>query len=148
MSYSAPRNVNAHRHREDGLWSSSSRNAQTGSGIGAKIDGYFDKRELPMYKDKPYNYSSSRRKPMYQRWRFTLGILLFLVALLYWLGLFSSTETKSKVKSAGKSTWSWMSKQPGAKVDWEDRREKVKDAFVRSWDGYEKYAWGRSSNFC
>jgi mannosyl-oligosaccharide alpha-1,2-mannosidase len=27
-------------------------------------------------------------------------------------------------------------------IDWESRREKVRDAFIISWDGYEQYAWG------
>ncbi|KAL1968455.1 hypothetical protein VTN77DRAFT_1984 [Rasamsonia byssochlamydoides] len=28
-------------------------------------------------------------------------------------------------------------------VDWEHRREKVKEAFICSWDAYTKYAWGQ-----
>lgn len=27
-------------------------------------------------------------------------------------------------------------------ADWDKRREKVKEAFVPSWDAYSKYAWG------
>ncbi|KKK21960.1 hypothetical protein ARAM_007131 [Aspergillus rambellii] len=27
-------------------------------------------------------------------------------------------------------------------IDWEARREKVRDAFIVSWDGYEQYGWG------
>lgn len=27
-------------------------------------------------------------------------------------------------------------------VDWDARREKVKEAFISSWDAYSKYAWG------
>jgi mannosyl-oligosaccharide alpha-1,2-mannosidase len=27
-------------------------------------------------------------------------------------------------------------------VDWDARREEVKEAFVTSWDAYSKYAWG------
>jgi endoplasmic reticulum Man9GlcNAc2 1,2-alpha-mannosidase len=27
--------------------------------------------------------------------------------------------------------------------DWDDRREKVKEAFISSWDAYSKYAWGQ-----
>lgn len=38
-----------------------------------------------------------------------------------------------------------MRKQSGATVDWDERRERVKDAFILSWDGYEQYAWGTSS---
>ena len=27
-------------------------------------------------------------------------------------------------------------------VDWDKRREKVKEVFISSWDAYSKYAWG------
>ncbi|KAL8695482.1 MAG: hypothetical protein Q9218_000060 [Villophora microphyllina] len=143
MSFSSSNNTNGHRHRADGSWGSSGQNGYARSNIGAKIDGYFDKKELPMYKDKPYNYAASRRKPLYKRWRFTLGILGLLVGLLYWIGIFSPTSTTTKVKDTSKSTWSWLSKQPSVGgVDWNERREKVKEAFMLSWDAYEKYAWG------
>lgn len=143
MSFSGSTNVNGHRRHNDGSWASAGQNAYTRSNIGAKLDGYFDKKELPMYKDKPYNYASSRRKPLFQRWRFTLGIIALLLALLYWIGMFSSpTKATAKVKSTSKSTWSWLNKPGPAKVDWNERREKVKEAFMLSWDGYEKYAWG------
>ncbi|KAL9038269.1 MAG: hypothetical protein Q9214_005347, partial [Letrouitia sp. 1 TL-2023] len=141
MSYALPRNLNAHRHREDGSWGHAAQNGHTGTGIGAKLDGYFDKRELPMYKDKPYSYAVSRRnKPLYQRWRFTLGVILFLFALLYWFGFFSSSKTT--VRGQGRSAWKWLNKPGTAQIDWDDRREKVREAFKLSWDGYEKYAWG------
>ncbi|KAL8821802.1 MAG: hypothetical protein Q9223_000214 [Gallowayella weberi] len=141
MSLSGPRNVNGYRHQQDETWGSAGANGYSRSNISAKLDGYFDKRELPMYKDKPYNYASSRRRPLWQKWRFTFSILLLLVALLYWIGLFSPTSTKPKAKDS-KSTWSWLNKPAGLKVDWDERREKVKDAFILSWDGYHKYAWG------
>lgn len=143
MSFSASGNVNGHRHPNDASWGSAGQNAYTKSNIGAKLDGYFDKKELPMYKDKPYNYASSRRKPWYQKWRFTFAVILLLLGLLYWIGLFSPpTTATARVKDTSKSTWSWMNKPGAAKVNWNDRREKVKEAFMRSWDGYEKYAWG------
>jgi hypothetical protein len=28
-------------------------------------------------------------------------------------------------------------------VDWDARREEVKDAFVTSWEAYSQYAWGK-----
>lgn len=141
MSYALPRNLNAHRHREDGSWGRAAQNGHTGTSIGAKLDGYFDKRELPMYKDKPYSYAVSRRnKPLYKRWRFTLGIILLLFTLLYWFGFFSSSKTT--VKGQGRSAWKWLNKPGTAQIDWDDRREKVREAFKLSWDGYEKYAWG------
>lgn len=27
-------------------------------------------------------------------------------------------------------------------IDWNARREKVRDAFISSWDGYEQHGWG------
>lgn len=30
-------------------------------------------------------------------------------------------------------------------VDWNDRREEVKEAFISSWDAYSEHAWGQSS---
>ncbi|KAL8674692.1 MAG: hypothetical protein Q9168_000924 [Polycauliona sp. 1 TL-2023] len=142
MSFSGAGNINGHRHRHDNSWDSVGSNGYTKSNIGAKLDGYFDKRELPMYKDKPYSYAASRRKPLWQKWRFTAGLLLLLLTLLYWIGTFSSSSTKAKVKDASKSTWSWSANPAGQPVDWNERRDKVKEAFVLSWDGYEKYAWG------
>lgn len=143
MSFTSSTNVNGHRHREDRTWGSARENGYTRSNIGAKLDGYYDKNELPMYKDKPYSYAASRRRPLYRKWRFTLAILLLLVGLLYWVGIFSPTEATAKVKDTSKSTWSWLNNKPAAaSVDWNERREKVKEAFMVSWDGYEKYAWG------
>ncbi|KAL9042725.1 MAG: hypothetical protein Q9180_000383 [Flavoplaca navasiana] len=142
MSFSGPKNVNGYRNQHESSWDTAGSNGYTRSNIGAKLDGYFDKRELPMYKDKPYSYAASRRKPWWQKWRFTGVILLLLVALLYWIGIFSSTSTRTRVRDTSKSTWSWSSKMAGTQVDWNERRERVKDAFVLSWDGYEKYAWG------
>lgn len=115
-----------------------------GHGIGGKIDNFFEKRELPMYKDKPYSYSASTRNPpLYRRWRVIGGGLLVLLGLAYWTGFFSPGSTKAKPKSAGKTSWSFLSR-PDVSVDWDSRREKVREAFILSWDGYEQYAWGMS----
>lgn len=142
MSFSASSNGNSHC-RNDGIWDNAGQNGYTRSNIGAKLDNYLDRKELPMYKDKPYNYASSGRKPSYRKWRFTLGVLLLLVVLLYWVGMFSSpSKAKAKVKDTGKGTWSWLNKPAPGKVDWNERRERVKEAFTLTWDGYEKYAWG------
>ncbi|KAL8967193.1 MAG: hypothetical protein Q9183_003031 [Haloplaca sp. 2 TL-2023] len=143
MSYAIPTNADGYRHREDRTWDSAGQNGYQRSNIGAKIDGYFEKKELPMYKDKPYNYAASRKKPIYQKWRFTFAVLLLLVGLLYWVGLFSPTFARVKVPDTDKHTWSWLNNKPSAaSPDWNERREEVKQAFTLSWDGYEKYAWG------
>ena len=76
------------RAHEDSYWRTQNGHAHTGSaGLGNKFDGLLgDKRELPMYKDKPYNYAGSRRKtPVYQQWRTMGGVILGLLALAYWL---------------------------------------------------------------
>ena len=133
------------RAHEDSYWRTQNGHAHTGSGgFGNKLDGFLgDKRELPMYKDKPYNYAGSRRNtPVYQRWRTASAAILGLLALAYWLGLFSSPSVETRTKVSGKSSWNWLGGQEVA-VDWDERREKVKEAFILSWDGYEKYAWGR-----
>lgn len=124
-------------------------NGSTGSngGIGSKVDNFFDKRELPMYKDKPYSYAASRKNtPLYRQWRVIAGGILSLMALLYWLSTFDSTSA-GKPGIGGKtemlSSWSWTG-GPDVAVDWNSRREAVKEAFILSWDGYEQYAWGMS----
>lgn len=63
------------------------------------------------------------------------------------LGLKSSEATRDA------DLWSWMqsfggSLSEGGKVgktksiDWEARREKVRDAFIVSWDSYAEHGWG------
>ena len=113
-----------------------------GNGFGDKLDNFFDKKELPMYKDKPYNYAASKRTRLFPRRRRVIaGGAVALLALLYWLGAFSSNPTRAAMKIDTKS-WSWPSKST-ASTDWESRRQAVKEAFILSWDGYEKYAWGK-----
>ena len=57
----------------------------------------------------------------------------------------------------GGDLWAWVrsfperekereGKKGGAKIDWEERRERVRDAFVVSWDAYEQDAWGECSS--
>ena len=119
-------------------------NGHTNGGLGNKLDVFGDKRELPMYKDKPYNYSASRRSvPFYQRRRVISGVILTLFGLAYWFGLFTSSTVKPKAHKNSTTSWSWLGGSEKS-VDWDYRREKVKEAFILSWDGYEKNAWGRS----
>ncbi len=150
MSFAIPKNVpsfsNPQRGLEDGYWASSgiSRvpNGHTGNGIAGKLDAFFDKRQLPMYKDKPYKYAASgRSRRWFQRRRVLASVLLGVLGLAWWFGAFSSAVT---VPDAGslKTSWKWGTKPQGSKVDWDSRRERVKDAFISSWDGYEKHAWG------
>ncbi len=151
MSFSVPRNVpsfsNPQRGLEDGYWGSSGRsriqNEHVGNGIARKLDDFFDKRRLPMYKDKPYSYAASgKRRLWFQRKRALATVLLCVFGLVYLLGLFPPTTKIEGAKKVGTNPWAWLKKPGSLEVDWNDRREKVKDAFKLSWDGYEKYAWG------
>ena len=100
-----------------------------------------------MYKDKPYSYAASRRQaPLWKRKRFWLGVVLSLITVLYSLDRFAfGGYQKEQVKSKSKSQWSWLQRTRTDTVDWDLRRESVKEAFKLSWDGYERYAWGTSS---
>jgi len=154
MSFALPNNVpsftSSQREYEDGYWRSARRvgghngNGLTGNGFADKIGGFLDRRELPMYKDKPYSYTASRRqRQFYKRKRVLAGGVLFVTALLYWLGLFSSPKNiPEDLKRGGQNAWSWLKKPESAAVDWNARRERVKEAFKLSWDGYEQHAWG------
>lgn len=117
-------------------------NGHTGNTMGGKLDSFLDQRELPMYKDKPYSYSASRRiRPLYRQWRVSVGAVLLLLIVVYYLGFFSFGGTGDQSGQTAKSKWGWTGKTASS-VDWDSRREKVKEAFILSWDGYEQYAWG------
>lgn len=139
----------------DASWGSSGRsrfqaNGHANGGMTDSIGGMFKtengsysdrKNSLPMYKDKPFQYpGSTRHIPWYKRKRSLAAAALSFFALFYWLDLFSSGQHIKSKESLGKSSWSWSSSKD--KVDWEERRQKVKDAFKLSWSSYEKHAWG------
>ncbi|KAI9776346.1 MAG: mannosyl-oligosaccharide alpha-1,2-mannosidase [Geoglossum umbratile] len=147
MSFSLPNNIpsftNPQRRFEDSRWGSSGAvHGQRSSAVGNRavgsagngLGGYFKDKDLPLYKDKPFTYASSRRKrSLWRRKRVFAGAMLFL-GLLYWLGLFSDMVPK-------RSGWSKTNQRPKA-MDWDGRRERVKEAFIESWEAYESYAWG------
>ena len=111
-------------------------NGHTGNSIGGKLEEFFDHRELPMYKDKPYNYSASKKiGPLYRRWRIVAAIALSVILLILWLSTSSTSSARPR-----KRGWFWSGRK---NIDiWESRREEVKDAFIQSWDGYSQFAWG------
>lgn len=128
-------------------------------GIGEKVSNMFtsDKsQQLPMYKDKPYNYAGGKGGARWMRRKRTLGGVLAGLALLsWWFGILSplswasssssssgGAEVKSKnpSKTTSTSTWSFFGSSEAA--DWSSRAEKVKDVFKISFAGYEKYGWG------
>jgi mannosyl-oligosaccharide alpha-1,2-mannosidase len=93
-----------------------------------------------MYKDKPYNYPSSRRRGR-KRIYLAIGLVVALAWLYYsgWIGR-SRDETETR---DGKGLWSTFSSDSRkGPVNWTQRREQVKKAMEISWAGYEKYAWG------
>jgi endoplasmic reticulum Man9GlcNAc2 1,2-alpha-mannosidase len=155
MSAYAPNSQqNGPTHRHPDQWQSAqSRHPydayanSNGGGIGEKVSGFFGadrKDSLPMYKDKPFSYPGSRRRQPWWRQKRTVAIALTLMAALSWwfgilspLSWFTSGDDGSVKKEGSKGSWFG-----GASVDWNTRKEKVKEAFKTSFDGYEKYAWG------
>ncbi|KAF1914956.1 glycoside hydrolase [Ampelomyces quisqualis] len=142
MSFAVPRNVpnfeNAQRRFEDNVWN--------------KVTG--NEKGLPMYKDKPsgkthgYGVRSSRRG--FLRSRRGVGIVaLVVLGLIYWFGWSSapthladqSGETTENSSSWGSFGGSGSGKKK-SKIDWEKRKEDVKNAFLLSWHAYEKHGWG------
>ncbi|KAF2169047.1 glycoside hydrolase family 47 protein [Zasmidium cellare ATCC 36951] len=119
-------------------------------GFGEKVTNMFTggrKDSLPMYKDKPYNYSGPggrRHLPPWARKKRTLGGVLAVLALLsWWFGVLSPLSWISS-KSSGEASKTQSKGWFGGKevVNWDERAERVKDAFKISWAGYEKYGWG------
>lgn len=104
---------------------------------------------LPMYKDKPYNYAPSGKKlPFFRRQRLVLALLGFLALFFLWTGpIFAAKDPALKSSSGSKgSAGGWLSKGASKVTTWEQRRERVKDAFKISWKAYEDHAWGMSQN--
>jgi endoplasmic reticulum Man9GlcNAc2 1,2-alpha-mannosidase len=99
-----------------------------------------------MYKDKPYTYGARRPRRMWRQKRVLFGGVVFLLVLIYWTGIFGS-ESGMNLEEGKKSVMSMLKGGDGNTVDWEARRERVKEAFMLSWDGYEQYAWGECHKF-
>ncbi|KAF2263624.1 seven-hairpin glycosidase [Lojkania enalia] len=133
MSFAVPRNIpnfeNAQRRFEDNVW--------------GKFTG--NEKGLPMYKDKPANYGGRSGRPWLRRKR-NLGLLVLLVfGFFYWVGWLGRGRVKDdgyKIVSDDKGNWGIVGGSKGGKIDWESRKEAVKDAFLLSWKGYEAHGWG------
>ena len=150
MAFQVPSNIpsfsSVHRPYEDGHWRAKGGGPANGHAkgtISTKLNEYFTEgQQLPMYKDKPHHYPARRRRGFLQKKR-TYGLAaLAIITLLWWTGYLGRPET-SPIKK-GASPWFRL---PGSTtdtsvVDWNERRESVREAFKVSWDGYEKYAWG------
>ncbi|RKF62794.1 Mannosyl-oligosaccharide 1,2-alpha-mannosidase [Erysiphe neolycopersici] len=146
-SFSGPR-----RESENRAWGASGTTPRSGipprngifGDIQDRMGGIFEKnRNLPMYKDKPYTYVPSRRQRHIwkKKWAFgSGGLLLIFVTYLWWFSWNKQSRKAEKTKEA----WSWLSKSEHneSEVNWLERRERVKEAFVLSWDAYDRHAWG------
>lgn len=111
----------------------------------SKVGGFFESdRTLPMYKDKPY--FKPRRTAPRRRWRYIGAVLVLCTLLFYWYNRSSlPLPSGSDARDKGQQLWKWMQTlddEPSTKVDWETRRDRVRDAFLVSFEGYEKEAWG------
>lgn len=148
MSFSIPKHVpnfaDPHRANEDRAWAGiSSRDGPRGGGLMGgmqdRVSGLFEKKSLPMYKDKPYNFvPASRRRPLWKQKRILGPASLAAVFLLYLMGFFSSSS-----KSTSTSGWQWRAaNQEKGTADWDKRRESVVEAFQLSWDTYAEHGWG------
>ncbi|KAF2499247.1 seven-hairpin glycosidase [Lophium mytilinum] len=147
MSFAVPRNVptfndpNGVRRLEDSVWGSSGQ-SRFGGNVGEAISGVFGEKGLPMYKDKPYNYGTSMRKPKWFRRKRAPGTVFFLIiAYFYWFGWPWSGGDANKKGNGGGRSWGFFSAVE-EKVDWDERQESVKDAFKLSWKAYEDHGWG------
>jgi mannosyl-oligosaccharide alpha-1,2-mannosidase len=166
MSFQLPSRIpafdSAQREIEDGYWratnphnrGSSSYANSNGLDITTKIGNFINpSRDLPMYKDKPY---FNPRRPSRGRRSRALWLVICLVfgfiLWVFWSGKSPDGVRHPIIKSMhGGEMWSWVKsfdrtgKGQGAgkdAVNWDERRERVKDAFLVSWEGYEKDAWG------
>jgi len=100
-----------------------------------KINGMFAaKGELPMYKDKPYNYSGSRKLPFYRKRRTLLAIPAVIALLLLYIAGYTPGSPTTRT--------SWRSGPKTPLINWNERQDEVKEAFKLSWGAYEKHAWG------
>lgn len=158
MSYSVPSFSAPQREMDNRVWGASGVSARTAQQKGVinevqnKVGDFFERGrgDLPMYKDKPYSYASSRRqRPAWKRKRNFGFAGLVVLFVLYFTGAFSDAPNTDGVAKdsveKGKDLFGWLKspEKEGSQVDWLERREKVKDAFTLSWDAYKRYAWGR-----
>lgn len=127
------------------------------AGVSNNLTTFFgDGRTLPMYKDKPY-FAPRRTGPKVRQRRVLYGglCLFFLVSLWYYMsGSWGKPEIKTSESQKGEELWAWvqsLDKEPAYNgeelkgIDWAARREKVRDAFIVSWDDYAKNGWGMFS---
>ncbi|KAK9377088.1 glycoside hydrolase [Lipomyces chichibuensis] len=135
MSFSVQQNApdfsSSARSVEEYLWTA------RGAGFSGTSAGRHrgNDSDLPLYKDKPLHQSFSQRSKRARSIWITTGIAFgVIVYMLY--------RILSSAKDAGKPSWFFGSTGRRGKI-WKDRQNQVKEAFLESWNGYEKYAFGK-----
>lgn len=123
--------------------------SSTTAGLPNKLGTFFEQdRPLPMYKDKPH--FAPRRTAPRKKWRPLLALLgLSIIAYFFYNQPNIPRWQRSGGYDKGAALWNWMqtlddSSASEKHVDWNARREKVREAFQVSWEGYEKEAWGKA----
>lgn len=174
MSFQPPQNLpsfsSSQRPFEDRYWQasrdSSSRLPGYGfsrsTGLPSKLNSFFDNdHALPMYKDKPY-FAPRRTGPRRGRRRVLYGSICLLVLVFFWYygpGSWSGFGSRRPDTAVGEDLWKWLQSLDEEEsisgkwshqksIDWAGRRERVRDAFIVSWDGYERHAWGKKASIC
>lgn len=133
--------------------SGNNNNGGSGGGI-SKINSFFggraSNRDLPVYKDKPY-FKPRRTGPDRTKARIIyIMFAVFVTTMLYvFWGGWGPVADIGPSGNVGEDLWKWMQTldeeetSTSKYVDWAERRERVRDAFIVSWDSYETYGWGR-----
>ncbi|ANB13668.1 mannosyl-oligosaccharide 1,2-alpha-mannosidase [Sugiyamaella lignohabitans] len=101
-----------------------------------------ERRPLPMYKDKPEK-TTRRESPSVRKIRKTVGFIVFFTGILYLV--YNIGKATAPLPGRGrtyKDILSWGSK-PKEPETWPEKQQAVKNAFIDSWNGYKKYAWGK-----
>ncbi|KAK9369107.1 glycoside hydrolase [Lipomyces kononenkoae] len=134
MSFSvqqkAPDFSSTARSVEEYVWSKASGVSGAGSGRNRPTSS-----DLPLYKDKPLNRSLSRRNKWTRSMWISIGIVLGIAMYMFYRILFPANNER-------KLSWIFGRKGGKAKI-WKDRQFQVREAFLESWNGYEKYAFGK-----
>lgn len=142
MSTAAPRHSYAlNTDQTNSTWQQRKSPNGFADGVGEKVHDFFTGRdtqgELPMYKDKPYNYNASGRKlPFWRRQKLLLLLLGAFALFVYFTGGHKEIQ---KVANGFTGLGEGSAK-------WEDRQERVREAFKLSWKAYEEHAWGKDSH--
>ncbi|KKZ58585.1 mannosyl-oligosaccharide alpha-1,2-mannosidase [[Emmonsia] crescens] len=152
MSFQLPNNIpsfsSSQRQYEDGYWRATRANIGNHDFSFASFVNPNGNNDLPMYKDKPY-FASRRARRRRRRIGWVVAGLVFLG--IVWLFMHKTAPGEIVRLQSGKqggNLWKWMKSVEKGKgdelgvVDWASRRERVRDAFIISWDDYADHAWG------